>query len=133
MFAGDHQLVIAVVQQASAEEPLIRTKIAAAKAGFDRDFLQARRAEHQLVPSIVNHTAGGDRQALRLPSRPEQQLRILQQFHEARPKSSSISGLPIRSKSSGTAISPAINPSRRTSPASGVSSGTTFTIGLPRS
>src|SRR5262249_9143727 len=46
------------------------------------------------------------------------------------PNNRSISAPPIRSKSSGTMICPAMNPSRRTRPASGASSGTTLTIGL---
>jgi hypothetical protein len=61
MLAGDREPVIAVVQQASAQEPRIGAKIAAAEAGFERDLPQARRAEHQLVASIVDHRAGPDR------------------------------------------------------------------------
>jgi hypothetical protein len=70
MLAGDRELVIAVVQQAPAQEPRIGAKIGAADAGFDRDFPQARRAEHQLVASVVDHRAGPDRQTLRLPRSP---------------------------------------------------------------
>jgi hypothetical protein len=70
MLAGDRELVIAVVQQAPAQEPRVGAKIGAAKAGFDRDFPQARRAEHQLIASVVDRPAGPERQTLRLPCSP---------------------------------------------------------------
>src|SRR5690606_2352582 len=47
------------------------------------------------------------------------------------PNSRSISCCPIESQSSGTAISPGRNPSRRTTWPSGASSATTLTSGLP--
>ena len=61
MLASDGELVIAVVQQAAAQEPRIGAKIGTAEAGFDRDLLEARRAEHQLVASVVDHRGGTGR------------------------------------------------------------------------
>jgi hypothetical protein len=58
-------------------------------------------------------------------------MRIQQQLHRPPRKSSSISAQPIRSKSSGTAICPTMNPSRRTCLAVDVFSAVTFTSGLP--
>jgi hypothetical protein len=102
-------------------------------AGYQQDAFDRRLSDKQAIegvlvdrrqvgngndvlagnPRVLYHRAGGQRQALGLTSRPQQQLRIQQQLHEWLTKSCSISELPIRSKSSGTSICPTMNPSRR--------------------
>jgi len=77
--------------------------------------------------------AWGFAKTLELPATPQQQMRIQQQLHSQASLSNNaaIPCSPMRSKSSGTLISPRRKPSRRTRPGSGASKWTTFTNGLP--
>ena len=89
------------------------------------------RTEEELIRGVVDQRPSTGGEPLGLTSRPQKNMRVEQQFHAPPPKSSSISSWPIRSKSSGTEMYPAIKPSRRTSVPMGVLRGITFTMGFP--
>src|SRR5438477_2985230 len=57
MFAGDRQLVIAVIQETAAQEPGVDPKIGAAETVLDRDLPQAGRTEDRRVLRIIEQRA----------------------------------------------------------------------------
>ncbi len=131
MLAANRQLAVAVIQQPPAQQPDIDPKILAPQPALDRDLPQAGRAEQQLVFRRLDQGARLRRQAAGTSGRPQQQMGVQQQLHVPPPNSRSISASPIRSKSSGTAICPAMKPNRRRCPASGALNAMTLTSGLP--
>lgn len=58
---GDGQLVIAVVDEATTQQPRISPKIGAPEPGFDRDLPKAHHAEQRLVVGVFDHAAGSGR------------------------------------------------------------------------
>src|SRR5215472_5863079 len=132
MRAADRQFVVTVVEQTAAQQPGIDTEIVATQSSLDRDFPHACSAEQQIVVRVVEQFVRILRQALRRSRGPQQQMRVEQQLHAGwSPNSRSISLLPMRSKSSGTAICPAMKPRRLALPAVGTSRAVTLTSGLP--
>lgn len=117
MLACDWQLIIAVVDQAPAQKTRIDRKVRAAQTPFDCDLPETCSTERQVVVGILDLSEGGRRELVGLARRPEQKMGIEQKFHASPPNSFSISSPAMRSKSSGTENCPAINPTRRVSPA----------------
>src|SRR5579863_8924286 len=131
MIAENWQFAVAVVEQSSAKQARIGLKISPAQPQFESHFPDAGRAEEKFVRRIVNQFHSSNREPIWLGSSPQQQMRIEEQLHFPPENMCSISASPIRSKSSGTEICPAMNPSRLSSFPTGTSTAVTFTMGLP--
>src|SRR5579883_895496 len=112
VLARDRKLVIAVIEQSPAQQSRLDLEIVAAEAALDRNLPKAGGTEQQVGISIRDQRARFLGQPLRFSSRPQQEMSIEQKLHRPPPNSSSISSAPMRSKSSGTAICPAMKPSR---------------------
>src|SRR5262249_36798049 len=131
VLAGNRQFAPSVVDQPAAQPARLDAEVLAAQAVLDRHFPQARRAEPEPRARILEQAARLSRQPVRLARRPQQQMRVDQQVHLSPRKVRSMVSCPMRSKSSGTAISPARKPRRRGAIPSRDESGTTLTSGLP--
>lgn len=106
MGTGNGQLLIAVVDLPSAQQPRLGPEILPAERRLDGDLPKARHAEDRRVAFCPNHRPRPRRYPLRRAGGPKQQMRVEQQPQGAAPNSPAISSAPIRSKSFGTAIPP---------------------------
>jgi len=70
MLARDGELLVAVVQEPSSEEPAVDLKIRATEPGLDRDFPHASSAEQEPIPWVAEERMGLAGQSIRFPGRP---------------------------------------------------------------
>jgi hypothetical protein len=101
MSAHDREFFVAVLQQATAQQPRVDDEIVAAEHALDGDFPQTRGAEHRLVAGVLHQTPCHRGQATRNASSPEQQMSIQYKLHGSL-NSRSMRSAAIVSKSSGT-------------------------------
>src|SRR5207249_4060759 len=91
MLAGNRQLHVAIVEQATAEQTRLDTEVVATEGALDGDLPQACGAEEQVVLRVAELPARRGGEPLRLTGRPEKNLSIEQEFHTVIPNRAAIS------------------------------------------
>lgn len=112
VLARDWKLEIPVVEETTPKNPRLGAEVVAPQSRLDRDLPKTGGAEEKFVADLVEVQPGTRGEPFRLSRRPKEELRIEQKLHAPMPNNAAISRSPMRSKSSGTTISPARKPRR---------------------
>src|SRR5690606_18181883 len=132
MLTGNRQLDIAIVEQTATQQVRVGSKLVATKTVLDGDFPNTGGTKPQLVRLIRHQRMRFNREFLRLPRCPQQQMCVQQKDHSSPSNMRRISSSANRLKSSGIRNSASFkNPKRQGFLLTTGSSGTTLTIGLP--